>query len=116
VSVNREWCLRLIGFFSVLLFAWTSLVKLYVKTQNDRYGDFYWQGGYGTFSVSPQSIEAVKQYIESQREHHKTITFQDEYRKVLREHNAAFDERYVLQRSSIQYTSSSAPSGLGCRN
>jgi REP element-mobilizing transposase RayT len=67
----------------------------WIKTQNTRYKDFYWQGGYGAFSVSPQSIEPVKQYIESQHEHHKTTTFQDEYRRILREHNVEFDERYV---------------------
>ena len=67
----------------------------WIKTQHARYGDFYWQGGYGAFSVSPQSIETLKQYIESQHEHHKTTTFQDEYRRILREHNIEFDERYV---------------------
>ena len=55
-----------------------------IKTQDTRYQDFYWQGGYGAFSVSPQSIEIVKQYIETQHEHHKTTTFQDEYRRILR--------------------------------
>ena len=67
----------------------------WIKTQGPQYGDFYWQGGYGAFSVSPQSIATIKQYIESQHEHHKTITFQDEYRRILREHHVAFDERYV---------------------
>ena len=67
----------------------------WIKTQNTGYKDFYWQGGYGSFSVSPQSIEIVKQYIESQHEHHKTTTFQDEYRRILREHEVEFDERYV---------------------
>ena len=67
----------------------------WIKTQDARYRDFYWQRGYGAFSVSPQSIEIVKQDIESQHEHHKTITFQDEYRRILREHNIEFDERYV---------------------
>ena len=60
----------------------------WIKTQNTRYKDFYWQGGYGAFSVSPQ-------YIESQHEHHKTTTFQDEYRRILHEHNVEFEERYV---------------------
>ena len=69
--------------------------SLWIKTQNDRYKNFYWQGGYGAFSVSPQHMEIVKQYIESQHEHHKTITFQDEYRRILRENNVAFDERYL---------------------
>ena len=37
----------------------------WIKTQHARYGDFFWQGGYGAFSVSPQSMEIVKQYIDS---------------------------------------------------
>ena len=60
-----------------------------------RYKDFYWQGGYGAFSASPQSLEIVQQYIESQHVHHKTTTFQDEYRRILREHDIEFDERFV---------------------
>lgn len=67
----------------------------WIKTQGERYQNFYWQGGYGAFSVSPSAIESVKRYIENQQDHHKTISFQDEYRKILREHNIDFDERYV---------------------
>ncbi len=67
----------------------------WIKTQGERYQNFYWQGGYGAFSVSPSAIESVKRYIENQHDHHKTITFQEEYRKILREHNIDFDERYV---------------------
>jgi putative transposase len=67
----------------------------WIKTQHYRYGNFYWQGGYGVFSVSPQSVEIVKRYVESQHEHHKKTTFQDEHRRTLREHDIEFDERYV---------------------
>jgi len=52
-------------------------------------------GRHGAFSVCPQYIETVKQYIESQREHDKTTTFQVVYRRILREQKTAFDERYV---------------------
>ena len=67
----------------------------WIKKQDTRYKDFYWQGGYGAFSASPQSLEIVQQYIESQHVHHKTTTFQDEYRRILREHDIEFDERFV---------------------
>ena len=67
----------------------------WIKTQDDRFKNFYWQRGYGAFSVSPQETQKVKRYIESQHDHHKTISFQDEFRKILIEHNIDFDERYV---------------------
>ena len=67
----------------------------WIKKQNERYNDFFWQGGYGAFSVSPSQVDYVKKYIESQNEHHQTTTFQDEYRKFLRDHDIDFDERYV---------------------
>ena len=57
--------------------------------------DFYWQGGYGAFSVSPSNAPEVKHYIANQEEHHKRISFQDEFRALLRRHEIEFDERYV---------------------
>jgi hypothetical protein len=65
---------------------------------------FSWQGGYGASSVSTQSIEIVKQYIESQHEHYKTTTFQDEYRGILREHNVEFDESVTCGISNVRGT------------
>ena len=56
---------------------------------------FFWQRGYGAFSVSPSQLEAVLQYVDAQPEHHRTRTFQDEYRELLRKHRVDFDERYV---------------------
>jgi putative transposase len=56
---------------------------------------FYWQNGYGAFSVSPSNEGAVKGYIGRQEEHHKTKTFQEEYREFLKKHNIEWDERYV---------------------
>jgi REP element-mobilizing transposase RayT len=67
----------------------------WIKTLDTRYGGFFWQRGYGTFSVSPSQFEAVLQYIETQPEHHRTRTFQEEYRELLRRHGIDFDERYV---------------------
>ena len=67
----------------------------WMKTKGEHHNDFYWQGGYGAFSVSPSDVESVKKYIEGQHEHHKVWTFQDEYRRILSEHNVDFDERYL---------------------
>ena len=67
----------------------------WIKKQNKRYANFYWQRGYGAFSVSASEVDRVKKYIELQREHHRTIAFQEEYRKILRQHGIDFNERYV---------------------
>jgi REP-associated tyrosine transposase len=45
--------------------------------------------------VSSSQFEAVLQYIETQPEHHRTRTFQEEYRELLRGHSIGFDERYI---------------------
>jgi len=56
---------------------------------------FAWQAGYGAFAVSKSNVEAVRAYIRDQAEHHKTRTFQDEFRDFLRRHEIDWDERYV---------------------
>jgi putative transposase len=67
----------------------------WIKGLDSRYRGFFWQRGYGVFSVSPSQLEAVLEYVDQQREHHRTRTFQDEYRELLRKHGLDFDERYV---------------------
>ena len=57
----------------------------WVKTKGIKYSDFYWQDGYGAFSVSPKEVKNVIRYIENQHEHHRKISFQDEYRQILNE-------------------------------
>jgi REP element-mobilizing transposase RayT len=56
---------------------------------------FYWQNGYGAFSVSPSNVPQVSAYIAGQEEHHRATTFQDEFRDLLRRHGIEWDERYV---------------------
>jgi hypothetical protein len=60
-----------------------------------RLAGFHWQAGYGIFSVSPGHKEAVIQYIAGQREHHRAVSFQDEYRRLLEKYAIQYDERYV---------------------
>ena len=45
----------------------------WVKTKGDQYKDFYWQHGYGAFSVSPKKIDLVTDYILNQKTHHQKI-------------------------------------------
>ena len=56
---------------------------------------FAWQAGYAAFAVSYSHIEIVKQYIATQADHHRTVTFQEEFLAFLRRHNLEFDERYL---------------------
>jgi len=56
---------------------------------------FYWQNGYGAFSVSPSNAEAVTRYIANQEENHKRRDFKDELRELLRANGMEWDERYV---------------------
>jgi len=56
---------------------------------------FYWQRGYGAFSVSASRVASVEQYILRQPEHHKSVSFQDEFREFLKKYRIAFDEKYV---------------------
>ena len=66
------------------------------KWANDKWHcGLEWQSGYGAFSVGRQELNVVKDYIWHQAEHHKTVSFQDEFRKLLTEHEVQFDERYV---------------------
>jgi len=57
--------------------------------------DFYWQDGYGIFSVSSSKVEAVKKYIKNQPQHHKEVECKDEFRLFLKENGIEYDERYV---------------------
>ena len=57
--------------------------------------EFAWQTGYGAFSVSQSAMEAVKRYIANQEEHHRRMTFQEEFLELLRRHGIEYDERYV---------------------
>ena len=67
----------------------------WIKALDTRYRAFFWQRGYGAFSVSSSQLEAVLRYINEQPEHHRTRTFQEEYRELLRRHGIDFDERHV---------------------
>ena len=56
---------------------------------------FAWQEGYGAFTVSRSNLPEVIAYIQNQRKHHQTRTFQEEYREFLQKHGIEYDEQYM---------------------
>jgi putative transposase len=67
----------------------------WLKTKSSDLTDFYWQRGYGAFSVSPGHIEGLRNYITNQEEHHRKETFQEEFRRLLTKYGLEWDEQYV---------------------
>jgi len=67
----------------------------FVKELGNEYSSFYWQSGYGMFSVSPANVNIVEEYILNQIEHHKKQTFKDEFRAFLKKYNIKYDEKYL---------------------
>jgi len=67
----------------------------WIKTKGDKYRNFYWQNGYGAFSVNPTEIEVVKTYILNQKEHHRNRTYEEEYLAFLKKYNVDYNERYL---------------------
>ena len=67
----------------------------WIKTKDPHYIKFAWQGGYGGFSVSPSLLDKTKEYIARQEEHHKKMSFKDEYLLFLKEYGIEYNEQYL---------------------
>ena len=67
----------------------------WIKTKGEKYLDFYWQDGYGIFSVNPAEVDVVTRYISNQEEHHKQKDFKGEFIAFLKKYNVSYDKRYV---------------------
>ncbi len=67
----------------------------WIKGQDARLRDFSWQNGYGVFSLGMSQKETLLHYIDRQEEHHRTRTFQEEYRAFLTQYGIEFEERYL---------------------
>jgi REP element-mobilizing transposase RayT len=67
----------------------------WIKTKGRLLAKFSWQNGYGAFSVSQSQVAEVRRYILRQEEHHRRITFQEEFRLFLKRYDVDYDERYV---------------------
>ncbi len=67
----------------------------WIKGIDPYYRVFAWQEGYGAFSVSASKIEVIKSYIRNQEEHHRKLTFAEEYMQFLEAYGTKYDERYL---------------------
>lgn len=57
--------------------------------------EFTWQAGYGALSIGESQADSVIRYIQRQEEHHRKVTFQEEFRTFLERYRLAYDEQYV---------------------
>ncbi len=69
----------------------------WIKTIDNDLQNFAWQSGYGAFSVGQLEYEKVIKYIAEQKEHHKTISFQEEYLRFLKTYGMNYDEKYLWE-------------------
>lgn len=67
----------------------------WIKKRGEAYQNFYWQSGYGAFSINPSEVDIVVAYIRNQKEHHRKKTFEEEYRGFLKKYGVEYDEQYV---------------------
>jgi REP element-mobilizing transposase RayT len=67
----------------------------WIKEKDPKLRAFHWQAGYGAFSISPSHVDALVRYIEDQEAHHRTVSFQDEFRRICKKYGVAIDERYA---------------------
>jgi len=68
----------------------------YINENRFTKSDFKWQGGYGAFSYSHSAFSNVIRYIENQKEHHKKISFQEEYKNFLTKFVIEFKDEYLF--------------------
>jgi DNA-binding LacI/PurR family transcriptional regulator len=58
---------------------------------------FAWQSGYGAFTVSPSQIKKTIAYIRGQKDHHKKVSFREEFIALLEAHGIDYDDRYIFE-------------------
>ena len=68
--------------------------SVWIKSKGVEYNDFFWQGGYACFSVSPKDTKPVIAYIGNQMAHHKKHSFKDELKLFLKKYDMDYDEQY----------------------
>lgn len=67
----------------------------WIKTKATYFAGFQWQEGYGAFTIGESQVDDLKAYIARQKEHHRTISFEEEYLAFLEKYNVTYDERYL---------------------
>jgi putative transposase len=69
--------------------------SLWIKEKGPDYRNFAWQSGYGAFSIGYSQLADVQHYIAKQGEHHRKVSFQEEFRKFLDRYAVKYQEVYV---------------------
>ena len=87
ISIGRNDVGKLIGDIKRATSVW-------IKEEDPRFAKFYWQRGYGAFSIGQSQVAAVTRYIRDQKEHHQKQDFKDEFRALCRKYDVEIDERY----------------------
>ena len=76
----------------------------WIKTKDSVFANFYWQDGYGAFSVSFSHKDIIYNYINNQKQHHQKIKFIDEFYSLLKKHNVVFEiidcDEYLIEYKS----------------
>ncbi|GAA4162349.1 IS200/IS605 family transposase [Chryseobacterium ginsenosidimutans] len=67
----------------------------WIKTKGEKYENFYWQDGYGAFSVSEENLYPTINYIKNQRQYHQSKEYKDELIEILEKHRMKYDEKYL---------------------
>ena len=67
----------------------------WIKTKGRAFEKFYWQNGYGGFSIGPREVDTVTDYIVNQESHHRKVSFKQEYLMFLKNYDVPYDDRYV---------------------
>jgi putative transposase len=67
----------------------------WIKKQDVRFDNFYWQKGYGAFSIGQSQVAVLINYIKGQKTHHAKQDFKEEFRAILKKYEIAYDEQYI---------------------
>jgi putative transposase len=67
----------------------------WIKTKGAHYNNFYWQDGYGGFSVSNSGVDGVKRYILNQKKHHEKVSFMEEYKNLFEAYGIPYEDRFL---------------------
>ncbi|MCP9753869.1 IS200/IS605 family transposase [Lacihabitans sp. CCS-44] len=70
--------------------------SIWMKSENKFPSFEGWQDGYGVFTYNNRDKQMIINYVKNQKEHHKTESFLDEYKRLLTENEIEFDEKYLL--------------------
>jgi putative transposase len=67
----------------------------WIKNKGVECKDFYWQNGYGAFSIGKSQVNTLKEYIQTQEDHHRKKSFKEEFLEILNRYGVEYEERYL---------------------